>query len=145
MSESVMNGHTPDGWAAFHKDRGWNLMSLNQVGAETARMMHCDEEHGGEDYGCDDLDAAWERAVEDGWQIRPVYLSTEPPQGIETDRDKVREVLIDLAFDLMPWVERDSNGHLSQIRQDKFDLAISRALTALAPPASKDEEEASIA
>lgn len=74
-----MSKREPDGYCAWHKDRGWNLMSLNQVSEDTARLMQCDEEHGGEDYGCDHLDDAWERAVEDGWEIKRVYLHTEPP------------------------------------------------------------------
>lgn len=64
----------PECWVVGHETKGYNGASLNFQSADTARMMHVDEEYGGDSYDCDELDESWKKAEEDGWFVVPVKL-----------------------------------------------------------------------
>jgi len=70
----LITNNAPTAWVCGHETKGYNGMSLNFSDANTARMIHVDEEYGGESYNCEDLDEAWKRAEEDGWFVVPVKL-----------------------------------------------------------------------
>lgn len=64
----------PDGWCAMREPREFNLCSLNAIDAQTAEMLHVDTENGGEDYGEESPEDAWNKAEGEGWRVVPVKL-----------------------------------------------------------------------
>lgn len=70
----AMTEGAPECWVVGHETKGYNGASLNFHSAHTARMMHVDEEYGGDSYDCDELDESWKKAEEDGWFVVPVKL-----------------------------------------------------------------------